>query len=277
MMRALLTVEFFKLFKQRKTYYALAAVLAIEAFILVSAYFQGSVIIDVLLENLKESFYFKGELLNGNLLVYLILNSLWFHLPLILMIVIAELLTSEYKDRTLQTVMLQPVSKWKFILSKYIVAIIFTIVVVFLLASSAFIASYAVFGSGDLIVYNNVLSFFDSRDAMCRLIWAFISGTFSMVFFSVVSLTLAIVFKEAGKTWIFAALFLILTNLLLRVDLGDGFLSQLFYAKLNNSWQLLFDFKIKWNEICFSNGLLLLYTAIIMGFGIYLFHKKDVG
>ena len=76
-------------------------------------------------------------------------------------------------------------SKWKFIFSKYIVAIIFTITVVVLLAGSAFAVSYAVFGRGDLIVYNNGLSFFDSGAALYRLIWAFISGTVSMVFFSV--------------------------------------------------------------------------------------------
>ncbi len=78
-----------------------------------SAWYQGSNIIDILLDNLRKSFYFKGSLLNGNLLVYLILNTLWFHLPLILMIIVSGSLTSEYKDRTIQTIMLQPVSKWK--------------------------------------------------------------------------------------------------------------------------------------------------------------------
>ncbi|WP_253256210.1 ABC transporter permease [Formosa algae] len=131
-MRALIYSEFYKLFKQSKTYYALAALFIIEGVVLISAYFQGTNIIDILLDNLKQTFYFEGTLLNGNLLVYLILNTLWFHLPLILMIIVSGILTSEYKDRTVQAVMLQPISKWKFISSKYIVAIVFTIAVVFL-------------------------------------------------------------------------------------------------------------------------------------------------
>ena len=132
-MKALIVAEINKLFKQSKTYYALGCLFLIEAIVLFSAYYQGTNIIDILLENLRKSFEFKGSLLNGNLLVYLILNTLWFHLPLILMIIVSGSLTSEYKDRTIQTVMLQPVSKWKFILSKYIVAIAFTILVVFLI------------------------------------------------------------------------------------------------------------------------------------------------
>ena len=59
------------------------------------------------------------------------------------MIVVSGTLTSEYKDRTLQTIMLQPVSKWKYIFSKYLVAIGFTLLVVGLLAASSFGLSYA--------------------------------------------------------------------------------------------------------------------------------------
>ena len=164
-MQYLLKAEIFKLFKQSKTYYALGALFSIELLILFSAYYQGTTIIDLLLENLKQKFYFEGTLLNGNLLIYLILNTLWFHLPLILMIVVSGTLTSEYKDRTLQTIMLQPVSKWKYILSKYLVAIAFTLLVVGLLAISSFGLSYAFFGKGDLVVYLNGLNFFDAESA----------------------------------------------------------------------------------------------------------------
>ena len=276
-MRDLLSVEFFKLFKQNRTYYALAAIFVVEIFIFLGAYVQGSDILDVLLMNLKESFYFEGNLLNGNLLVYLVLNTLWFHLPLLLMIVVADMLTSEYKDRTLQTVMLQPIAKWKYILSKYIVAILFTILVVLFLAVSSFIASRALFGNGDLVVYINGLNFFESDQATWRLIYAFLSGMVSMVFFSIVSLTLAIFFRDSGKTWIIAALFLILNNLLMRIDFGNTLLNRLLFAKLNNSWQYFFYYEIPWQDVYFNNALLLFYSVLIMGVGIYWFQKKDIG
>jgi ABC-2 type transport system permease protein len=276
-MQYLLKAEIFKLFKQSKTYYALGALFSIELLILFSAYYQGTTIIDLLLENLKQKFYFEGTLLNGNLLIYLILNTLWFHLPLILMIVVSGTLTSEYKDRTLQTIMLQPVSKWKYILSKYLVAIAFTLLVVGLLAISSFGLSYAFFGKGDLVVYLNGLNFFDATDAINRLQWSFLSGALSMVFFSVASLTIAILFKEATKTWIVSAFFLILSNILLKVDFGDNWFNQLFFAKLNDTWQYFFYFTINWEQVLFNSILSLVYCLLFMGAGIYWFHKKDIG
>jgi len=276
-MQYLLKAEIYKLFKQGKTYYALGALFSIELLILFSAYYQGTTIIDLLLENLKQKFYFEGTLLNGNLLIYLILNTLWFHLPLILMIVVSGTLTAEYKDRTLQTIMLQPVSKWKYILSKYLVAIGFTLLVVGLLAASSFGLSYALFGKGDLVVYLNGLNFFDAPDAVRRLQLSFLSGALSMVFFSVASLTIAILFKEATKTWIVSAFFLILSNILLKVDFGDNWFNQLFFAKLNDTWQYFFYYTINWQQIIFNSVLSLAYCILFMGAGIYWFHKKDIG
>lgn len=276
-MQYLLKAEIFKLFKQSKTYYALGALFSIELLILFSAYYQGTTIIDLLLENLKQKFYFEGTLLNGNLLIYLILNTLWFHLPLILMIVVSGTLTSEYKDRTLQTIMLQPVSKWKYILSKYLVAIAFTLLVVGLLSISSFGLSYAFFGKGDLVVYLNGLNFFDATDAIKRLQWSFMSGALSMVFFSIASLTIAILFKEATKTWIVSAFFLILSNILLKVDFGDNWFNQLFFAKLNDTWQYFFYYTINWQQIIFNSALSIAYCILFMGAGIYWFHKKDIG
>ncbi|RLD22138.1 MAG: ABC transporter permease [Bacteroidetes bacterium] len=276
-MRALIAAEIYKLLRQGKTYFALAAIFLIEGVILISAYYQGSNIIDILLDNLKQSFYFEGNLLNGNLLIYLILNTLWFHVPLILMIIISGILTSEYKDGTIQTVMLQPVSKWKFLLSKYIVAIIFTLIVVFFLALTSFGLSYSIFGFGDLIVYLDTLNFFSSSEAFYRLSWSFASGAVSMVFFSIVSLTLAVIFKEATKTWIIAAFFLILSNLLLKVDFGNYWVNRLFFVKLNDTWQYLFYTEIDWSGIYWNNLLLIIYSMIFIAFGLYLFNKKDIG
>lgn len=273
----LIRAEIYKLFYQSKTYYALASLFMIEMVILFSAYFQGKNILDILLENLKKTFYFEGSLLNGNLLVYLILNTLWFHLPLILMIIVSGTLTNEYKDRTIQTTMLQPVVKWKFILSKYLVAIGFTLLVVFFLAITSFLLSYGLFGKGDLIVYINTLNFFTSNDAFERLQYAFLAGSLSMVFFSVASLTIAVIFKEATKTWIIAAFFLILSNLLLKVDFGNEWMNTLFFAKLNDTWQYFFYYKIDWNIVYTNSALLSIYTMLFMLIGILLFHKKDIG
>ncbi|MBO0322731.1 ABC transporter permease [Muricauda sp. CAU 1633] len=275
-MRALFWAELFKLCKQRRTYYALGAILVMEIIILFSAYYQGRSFIDLLLTNFKETFYFEGNLLNGNLLVYVILNTLWFHLPLLLMIIISGLLTAEYKDGTLQTVFLQPVHKLKFIACKYLAAILFTLVSVLFLMITAFGLSYLIFGQGDLIVYLDTFNFYEPHDAFHRLIWAFFSGSVTMVFYTVVSLTMAICFKDATITWIVAAFFLIVSSLLIRIDYGDSLFGKVLYAKLGESWQYFFHFEIPWQPIIINNGLLIVYSILVMALGMLIFTKNDI-
>jgi ABC-2 type transport system permease protein len=276
MMWQLIKIEWYKLFKQKRTYWALGAIVIIEAMVLVGAYFQGTDIIELLLENLRKSFYFKGNLLNGNLMVYLLLNTLWFHLPLILMILVSGMITTEYKDKTLQAIFLQPVSKLKFITAKYLVAIQLTIVVLLFLAFTSIVFSNAIFGHGDLIVYLESLNFFTDAIAKQRILLAFASGGFSMLFYTVVSMTLALVIKEATATWIASSFFLVFTNLLLKIDLSSTFLNQWFYVKLIDSWQYFFYPEIAWNQVYFNTILLFIYTLITAVLGGYLFIRKDL-
>ncbi len=275
-MTAVLKSEIYKLLRQSKTLYAIIAILIIESFVLLSAYYQGAEIISLLLSNLKDAFEFQGNLLNGNLIIYMILNSLWFHIPLILMIVVSGFLTTEYKDRTVEAVLLQPVKKWTFIGSKYIVAALFTFFVVFLLALSTFIVSYAIFGEGDLVVYLNGLNFYPSDEAFSRLVAAFACGLVSMLFFSVVSLTFAVLFKDATKTWIVSAIFLVCTNLLLKLDFNNPFINRFFFSKLIDSWQYFFYYDIPYETIYLNIAILLGYSLAVSILGIMIFNKKDL-
>lgn len=276
-MKRLLKAEIRKLVMQSKTYYALASLLIIEGIILVSAYFEGTNIINLLLDNLRKTFYFQGSLLNGNLLQYLVLNTLWFHLPLIIMIVVSGTLTSEYKDKTVQTVLLQPVKKWQWILSKYLVAIFFTMLVVGVLYITSHWLCKGLFGEGDLVVYLDGINFFPAKDAAQRIRWAFATGTLSMVFFAVSSLTLAVWLKDVTKTWIVCSLFLIVANLLLKVDLGNDWLNQYSFVKLNDTWQYFFQYSIPYATILLNWWVLVGYIICMAAAGIVVFHKRDIG
>ena len=275
MMYRILKVELFKLFREAKTWYAIAAVLIIEFIILFAAYYQGKTILELLLDNLRQSFYFEGNLLNGNLLLYIVLNSLWFNLPLILMIVSSALITEEYKTGTLKTLMLQAVSKKKLIAAKYITSLIFTISILALLMLSSFVLAYGIFGDGDLVVYLGTLNFFPAEEAFSRILWAFASGTLSMIFFTTVSVTLGIILKEPTKTWIASALFLILNSLFIKVDFGS--FGDYFFPKLTNSWQRFFAYDLDHYSICQDNIMLLGYTVLFAFIGIYKFSKTDIG
>ncbi len=273
----LIKVELFKLFRESKTWYAIAAVLLIELIILVAAYFQGATILELLLDSLRQSFYFEGNLLNGNLLLYIVLNSLWFNLPLILMIVSSALITEEYKNGTLKTIVLQAVSKRKLIAAKFITSLIFTLIVLFILMLTTFLLAYGLFGKGDLVVYLGTLNFFPSEEAFKRICLAFGSGTLSMIFFTTVSITLGILLKDPAKTWIASAFFLVLSSLLLKAEFGLGKIERYFFPKLTNTWQRFFDYELNYYTIMIDNLFLICYTLVVTVIGMYIFTKQDVG
>ncbi|MBT0608383.1 ABC transporter permease [Aequorivita echinoideorum] len=276
-MIALLQCELFKLWKQGKTWYALGAVLLIEIIILISAYLQGATVLELLLDNLRQSFYFEGNLLNGNLILYLVLNSLWFNVPLILMIITSAMITEEYKNGTLQTNLLQAISKVRLIIAKYLAGVIFTVFVLMVLMLSTFGLAYSIFGDGDLVVYLDTLNFFESGEAFKRICFAFCSGALSMLFYSTVSITLGILLKEPAKTWIASAFFLILCSLLLKADFGLGAVEAFLFPKLINSWQQFFQYELDWTQIITNNLLLAVYTILFAALGCYFFNKKDIG
>ncbi|THD65898.1 ABC transporter permease [Robertkochia marina] len=276
MNNAVIRVEWYKLFRQSRTWYALGALLLLQVVLLLNAWYQGASLLDIFLENLKQSFHFQGELLNGHLLVYIVLNTMWFHLPLILMIVVSGMLTSEMEAGTLRTVMMTGISKGRYIRSKFTVAILFTVLVVILVALTSGILSYLIFGVGDLFVFHGALNFFESNDAFLRLFLAFAAGSFSMVFFSVVSMLLAVIFRETVKTWIVAAFFLIVCNLLLQMQLGEGWFRRLFFVNLNDTWQMFFEYTINWSAILWNLIFLAGYILIITAVGIWWFKKTDI-
>lgn len=274
-MIAVLRTEIYLIFRQKRTFYGLSAIFVIELFIIAGAWYQGSDIIEVLLENLTKSFYLEGELMNGNLVLYIVLNSLWFNLPLIVMLLVSGFITNDIKDGVLQLIMLQSVSKYDYIIAKYVASIIFTLfVLIFLIASSAVLA-YAIFGTGDLITYLGGVNFFGSGDAMIRIIYAFISGGLLLIFYSMVSLTFGILFRENTITWIICTFFLIANNLLLKIDVGVN--SALFFPKLIDTWQYFFYYEIPWKTVFINNLLLIGYTFFCVFAGAYYFGRRDIG
>ncbi len=275
-MKELLSVELFKIRKQRKTFYGLAAVLILVGFIMISAFFQGKGFLDIMLKNIQNSFQFNGNLLNANLIIYLVLNSLWFHIPLILMIVVSGFLTTEYKDRTVEAVLLHPVPRWKFITSKYLATAIFSFFLVGILMLVTFIMAYVFFGNGDLVVFLDGLNFFEPQEALKRLIGAFLSGFFIALFYAVAGLTLAVLFREATITWIVSAFFLIITTMLLKYDFGWPILNRYFFPKLIDSWQYFFYYDIPFSIIWIKNAVLLVYTLLFALTGIWVFNKRDI-
>ena len=127
------------------------------------------------------------------------------------------------------------------------------------------------------MVYFEQFTFFDQSEAFKRLALAFVTGTLTMIFYAVVSLTLAVIFRQTIKTWIIAAVFLVCTNLMVQVDMGSDWLNRWFFPKLTNTWQEFFVTEINWERILLRSMALIIYIIATSAVGLWIFKSLEIG
>ena len=102
----LLKIELFKIFKRPRTFIAFGAIAAIVFLIQIALKFDGKSYVDLLLNNLKDSFdftnEFKTKLLNGYLICFLILNTLLIQMPLLVALIAGDAIAGEANMGTLR-------------------------------------------------------------------------------------------------------------------------------------------------------------------------------
>ena len=91
-MKQLVQIELYKIFKKWRTYIGFIAIGVLVIIIEVAMLYEGQKSLDFMTRNLRESFAFIGNLLNGFLISYIILNMLAVHIPFLITLVAGDLL-----------------------------------------------------------------------------------------------------------------------------------------------------------------------------------------
>lgn len=273
----LLRIEIYKLLRLRLTWLAIGAVLLIDVIALGVAYSEGKAILDFVTSSLQDTFYFEGNLLNGNLVSYLILNSLWFHLPLIVIVASGSFVASEYSDGSLRNILCRPISRSVYLLSKYICVAIFCLCTVLLLGVTSIGLSHLFFGSGDLLVYIETLNFISDSEALFRLSGAFAFGSLSMITYGLMAATLG-TFLESPVSANLAALFILIVFTILDTSgfLQESIVRNFLIVGHASAWQSFFQYQIPWSQIVASACWLISYCGLFSILGLWKFRKADI-
>ncbi len=83
----LLSVELFKIFTKPRSYIGFLAIIAIVGLIEMALYMDGKSYISFILQSLEQSFEVQGNLLNGYLVCFIILQTLIVQMPLLVALV----------------------------------------------------------------------------------------------------------------------------------------------------------------------------------------------
>jgi ABC-2 type transport system permease protein len=277
-MITLVNIELFKIFRKWRTYIGFAAITAIVSLLQMGMYFEGQRTIDHMTRNIQQSFVFVGNLLNGYLISYMILGSLYIHMPFLVALVAGDLLAGEATAGTYRLLITRPVSRFNLITSKFLAGSIYTASLVFWLAVISLGAGLLIFGSGELIVTNpGGIVIFSRDDVLWRLVAAYGFAILSMLVVSSLAIFLSsLVENSIGPIVTTMAIIIVLIAIsALNLSFFEPAVPY-FFTSHTTIWQRFFTDPIDYSEITNSVLILLTYIMGFYGLTIYIFHRKDI-
>lgn len=173
-MFSLVQVELYKIFKRPRTYIAFGAVAALIGIIQFGLKVDGKSYLDFMLNDLSSSLEIDGKILNGYLVCYVMLQLLLVHVPLLIALIAADMISGEANMGTLRLLLIKPYSRTTLLLAKFIAAIIYTFMLLVWLAILALFGSMLLFGTDDMfLLKTSYVVLLKESDVFWRYIGAF--------------------------------------------------------------------------------------------------------
>ena len=240
-------------------------------------YSDGEEIFDFLLESLNENFFVEGNVINGYLIAYLSLSTLWVHIPILIIIVTTHIFSGEFEYGTIRILLSQPISRLALLIAKITSAILYILIFMLLTAIFALIPAVFLFGKSDVVIFIDGIQFIQEATFLLRYFKAILFATLSMIAFSSMAMFFAIWFKNTLTAILISLGILILFTLLQTFVLGmfsslQPFLFTYHIAK----WQLFFVHDIPVKSILNSVYFLGAMSLFFMGISYLKFYKMNI-
>jgi ABC-2 type transport system permease protein len=173
-MYSLVQVELYKIFKRPRTYIAFGAVAALIGIIQFGLKLDGKSYLDFMLNDLSSSLEIDGKILNGYLVCYVMLQLLLVHVPLLIALIAADMISGEANMGTLRLLLIKPYSRTTLLLAKFIADTIYTLLLLVWLAILALFGSMLLFGTDDMfLLKTSYVVLLKESDVFWRYIGAF--------------------------------------------------------------------------------------------------------
>jgi ABC-2 type transport system permease protein len=173
-MRTLINIELYKIFKRPRTYIAFAAITALIVMIQFGLKVDGKTYVDFMLNDLGSTLEIDGNIMNGYLVCYVMLQLLLVHVPLLIALIAADMISGEANMGTLRVLLSKPYSRTQFMLAKFIASTIYTLLLLVWLAFLALFVSMWIFGTDDMfLMKSSYVVLLKENDVFWRYIGAF--------------------------------------------------------------------------------------------------------
>ena len=289
-MYSLFKIELYKIFKRPRTYISFIAITALIAIIQIGLKVDGREYINFVLGDLSNTLQINGNLCNGYFVCYCILQLLLVHVPLLIALIAADMISGEANMGTLRLLLSKPISRSHVVIAKFLAASVYTILLLIWLAFLALFVSIFIFGTDDIfLVKNNYAVQITANDIMWRYLGAFFFAALAMLTVTALAFFLS-VFAENSIGPIVTTISIIIFFTIfstMSIPLFNKIKPFLFTTHMV-AWKEFFDVKVDANNVLIHgsinstnkiiNSALVLITHIVgfVSLSIYTLRKKDI-
>ena len=272
--------EFIKIAAKPRSYIGIGAITLIIGIILFAMKLDGMTFISYVTQPFEQSLAFEGNILNGNLIAFIILQMLIIHVPLLIALVTGDLVSGEGAMGTIRLLLTKPISRTSILFSKYISGCAYTLVLLLWMAFMALIVGKWLFGSGDLMVLNSNsdgLIVFQEHDIAWRFLCGFGVAYLSLVMVATLSLTLSCFSDNSIGPIVSTMSIIILFTIIGALDVPSlQKIQPYLFTTHMVSWRNFFEDPLPVKKIIESASILLFHIVGLLGIAVYKFNRKDI-
>jgi ABC-2 type transport system permease protein len=262
-MSQLLKFELKKLMHRPRTFLSIGLMLVLVGLIFWGLKSEGENAMTYVFQSLGDNFLMQGKILNGYMVCFLILNTLWIHIPVLIVIVTADLFCSELETGTIRLLMTRPISRNRVALAKFFTAVLYVFFFILIFTSLSLGIALFLFGSDDLIVAFNGLQIIPEEDLLWRFFAAFGYAVLAMSTFAIFSVTVSFFTRKALVTILITIGVIVISTLLQTLAASLFFGWEFFLITYHfTQWQLFFYSEIDWISLVNSSIWLMVFSGI---------------
>ena len=269
--------EFEKVLKRKRTYISFLLIGILIPFIVGAISNGGTTLEKSIYGQLSDSFFFIGSLLNGYLATYIIIAVLINHMPFLSTIIASDIFSGEYSRSTFRIYLTRPISRNQVLISKVIVVLTYTSVLMGFFFLYSLIMSISWLGTGELAVFHKGILFLSSNEVIQRFILAFFISNYVMLTISLLCLLISSISKNSVTP-------IIITISIVFVGTAITYIPIELFQKINpylftgyiNSFLSAFHEPIPWP---YFGSLFITCTSwsiLFILLSLFFFNKKDI-
>jgi ABC-2 type transport system permease protein len=286
----LISVELYKIYKRPRTYIAFGAIAALIVVIQLGLKIDGDAYAGFLMKDINDTLSVEGKILNGYLICYILLQLLLVHVPLLVALIAADMISGEANLGTLRLIFTTPYSRTQWVMAKFIAASTYTILLLIWLAFLALFVSIWIFGTDDLfLMKSNYVVLITEGDVMWRYVGAFVFAAFALMTVTSLGFLMSSLANNSIGPIVGTMSAIVFLTILstLNIPLFSLIKPYLFTTHMNN-WKEFFDLQVNadneaikgsiLNIAKIKNSLIVLTLHIILfvGASVLIVKKKDI-